>query len=139
MLLTVIQAGGARYALEATHILQVPPLLRIAELAGAPSVIAGVCNVRGTPTVVLDLNRLTGHPPAAPILTTRLLLLSHGGKQFALLAAAVAGTVKVDAGALIASPEHADTPWLGPLIPQGSSFIQRLEVGPLAREIGAWA
>jgi chemotaxis-related protein WspB len=138
MLLTILQVGDARYAIEATHIVEVLPLLRIAELSGAPRNIAGVCNYRGVPTMVLDLNLLAGHPPTPPILSTRLLLLAHADTRFALRAAAVVGTLKVDADALIPSPaEHRDAPWLGPLIPQGSSFIQRLEVEPLAQQIGA--
>jgi chemotaxis-related protein WspB len=140
MLLTVLQIGAAQYALDASCIVEVLPLLRIEPVAQASPAIAGVCNYRGNATAVLDLNRLAGHAPAPRLLSTRMLLVRHGEAHFALLAAGVTETLKIEPSAFVPAPlERRQAPWLGALAPRGAAFIQQLEIEPLAREAGVLA
>ncbi len=140
MLLTVLQIGGAQYALDASCIVEVLPLLQIEPVPHASPAIVGVCNYRGTATAVIDLNRLAGHAPAPRLLSTRMLLVRHNEAQFALLAAGVTETLKIDPGAFVPAPlERQQVPWLGALARRGSAFIQRLEIDALARAAGVLA
>lgn len=140
MLLTVLHIGSAQYALDASCVVEVLPLLQIEPVPHGSAAVAGVCNYRGAATAVIDLNQLAGLAPAPRLLSTRMLLVRHGEAQFALLAAGVTETVKIDASAFVPAPlERRQAPWLGALAPRGSAFIQRLEIESLAREAGVLA
>ena len=71
MLFLLFQLGKERYALEATRVVEVVPLLALKQLPQAPKGVAGIFNYRGRPVPAGDgrgRDRATrsggGHRPA---------------------------------------------------------------------------
>ena len=63
MLFLLFQMGEDRYAIEATQVLEVLPLVNFKRIPGAPSSMAGVFNYHGTPVPLIDLSELAlGRP-----------------------------------------------------------------------------
>jgi chemotaxis-related protein WspB len=77
MLFILFRIGWDRYALPASSIIEVLPLMNLKRVPGAPSGVAGVLNYRGTPVPVIDLNQMTLGEPAARRLSTRIILVMY--------------------------------------------------------------
>ncbi len=75
MLFLLFQLGKDRYALEASRIVEVLPLVALKQLPQAPSGFAGLFNYRGRPVPALDLCQLTLGQPAAERLSTRIIVI----------------------------------------------------------------
>jgi chemotaxis-related protein WspB len=139
MLLTLFSIGGARYALNAVQIVEILPCVEVRPIPRATPAVTGIVNYRGATALVIDLNQLAGQPPAPALLSTRLLIVRHAQTDLGLLATRVTETLRVDPKQFIPHRTPSQPAWLGPLFPHGQSFIQRLEIEPLFREIGAAA
>ena len=77
MLFILFQIGRDRYALAASSIIEVLPLMNLKRVPCAPVGVAGVLNYRGTPVPVIDLNEMTMGEPAARRLSTRIILVTY--------------------------------------------------------------
>jgi chemotaxis-related protein WspB len=77
MLFIVFQIGRDRYALAASGIIEVLPLMNLKRVPCAPAGVAGVFNYHGTPVPVIDLNEMTLAEPAAQRLSTRIILVKY--------------------------------------------------------------
>jgi chemotaxis-related protein WspB len=77
MLFILFQIGRDRYALSASGIIEVLPLINLKRVPGAPAGVAGVLNYHGTPVPVVDLNEMTLAEPAAQRLSTRIILVKY--------------------------------------------------------------
>lgn len=77
MLFLIFQLGNDRYALEASHVVEVLPLVEMKKIPGAPRGIAGVFNYRGRPVPAVDLTELTLGQPASERLSTRIIIIHH--------------------------------------------------------------
>ena len=77
MLFILFQIGRDRYALSADSIIEVLPLMNLKRVPCAPVGVAGVLNYRGTPVPVIDLNEMMLAEPAAPRLSTRIILVKY--------------------------------------------------------------
>ena len=77
MLFILFQIGRDRYALAASSIIEVLPLMNLKRVPCAPVGVAGVLNYRGTPVPVIDLNEMTLAEPAARRLSTRIILVKY--------------------------------------------------------------
>lgn len=73
-----------RFALPLTQLRETVRAVAITPLAGAPGVVEGVVNVRGTVTPVLDLRARFRLPPREIALSDHLILASAGGRPVAL-------------------------------------------------------
>ena len=134
MLLVVVSIGESRYAVDASHVVEVLPLLDTSPPAPlAPAAVSGICNYRGRPAAVIDLNRLAGLPAAPRLLSTRLLIVSRGSTYVALLAAAVTETIHLSPQDFLSPPstEASSPSWIGPMARYGTGFLRRLEIDPL--------
>ena len=137
MLFLVFQLGRDRYALDATQVVEVLPLVRIKALPQAPTGVAGLCNYRGRPVPVIDLGAMALGRPAQARLSTRLILLHYhdaaGGKSvLGLLAEQATDTIRRNPGDF--SPAGVDNPgarYLGPVTKDRDVLIQRIEVSQL--------
>src|SRR5436305_3920871 len=76
MLFLLFQSGQDRYALEASRIVEVVPLLEIKRMPRAPKGFAGLFNYRGRPVPAIDLCELTSDRPASEWLSTRIIILN---------------------------------------------------------------
>jgi chemotaxis-related protein WspB len=77
MLFILLQIGRDRYALSASSIIEVLPLMNLKRVPCPPSGVAGVLNYRGSPVPVIDLNEMTLGEPAARRLSTRIILVMY--------------------------------------------------------------
>ena len=77
MLFILFQIGRDRYALSASNIIEVLPLMNLKRVPCAPVGVAGGLNYRGTPVPVIDLNEMTLGEPAARRLSTRIILVMY--------------------------------------------------------------
>ena len=65
MLFLLFQLGRDRYALEASRVVEVVPLLELKRLPKAPPGVAGIFNYRGRPVPAIDLSEMTLGQPAS--------------------------------------------------------------------------
>ncbi len=129
MLFILFQIGTGRFALEATRITEVLPLMSVRPLPQAPAGVTGVLSYRGAPLPVIDLSQLVLGQPAQPRLSTRILVVTcAGGKHVGLIAERANETLRRE------PTEFADTgvalpgaPYLGPVTQDPRGFVQRVD------------
>jgi chemotaxis-related protein WspB len=76
MLFLLFQLGNDRYALEASRVVEVLPLLELKQVPQAPKGLAGLFNYRGRPVPAVDLSEVTLGYPASQRLSTRIIVIS---------------------------------------------------------------
>jgi chemotaxis-related protein WspB len=130
MLFLLFQVGNDRYALEASHVVEVVPLLSLKTIPAAPKGVAGLFNYRGRPVPVVDLCQLTRNQPAHERLSTRIIIVHHPDSLgqnhlLGLIAEQATTTVRKEAGDFTdASVRLGNAPYLGPVIMDGPGVIQ---------------
>ena len=77
MLFLLFQLGGERYALEASRVVEVLPLLALKQIPQAPRGVAGLFNYRGHPVPALDLCEFTLGTPCRDLLSTRIIVINY--------------------------------------------------------------
>ncbi len=77
MLFLLFQLGKDRYALEASRVVEVVPLLALKQVPQAPRGVAGLFNYRGQPVPTVDLGALTLGHPASERLSTRIIIVNY--------------------------------------------------------------
>jgi chemotaxis-related protein WspB len=136
----LFEIAGQRYGLDIAQVVEVVPAARLQRLPGVPDYVAGVFRYRGALVPVIDLSQLIAGTPAAPRLSTRLVLVRHpgptgAGRVLGLLAEHAvsgldeSGTEPAPSG--IATP---DAPYLGGLTSSGRAAVQYLKVEQLLPE-----
>jgi len=78
----VLRVGAVSVAIDAARVREVAPRSPATRLPGAPSIVTGVVNVRGTLVPLVDLGLLLGSAPASA--TGWLVTLDLGGRRCAL-------------------------------------------------------
>ena len=125
MLFLVCQMGRERYALEASRIVEVLPLVSLKRLPRAPRGVAGVFNYRGQPVPAIDLSDLTVGEPAAQRLSTRIIVVNYldatGRNQLLGLIAEFATELLRKEPKEFADPgvKVGNAPYLGPVLIDG--------------------
>jgi chemotaxis-related protein WspB len=76
MLFLLFKLGNDRYAIETSRVVEVVPLLELRQIPQSPEAFAGVFNYRGKLVPAVDLCQLTVGQPAAPRLSTRIIVIS---------------------------------------------------------------
>jgi len=77
MLFLLFQLGEDRYALEATRVVEVVPLVELKPLDPAPPGLAGIFNYRGRPVPAVDLCSLALGRPANRHFSTRIVMVNY--------------------------------------------------------------
>lgn len=134
MLFLVFQLEADRYAIEASQIVAVLPLLQAKAIPQAPAGVAGLFDYHGEAVPLIDLSRLALGRDAAPRLSTRVVVvrypLAEGGwRKLGLIAEQVVETVRLQADAF--APGGVDTPqarYLGPVAADAHGLLQWVEV-----------
>jgi chemotaxis-related protein WspB len=75
VLFILFQIGADRYALEASRVVEVIPLLELRPVPNAPRGVAGLFNYRGNTIPAVDLPKMITGRAAAERLTTRILIV----------------------------------------------------------------
>jgi chemotaxis-related protein WspB len=132
MLYLLFQLGNDRYALEASHALEVIPLVALKRLPQAPRGVAGVCNYRGRPIPTVDLCQLTLGRPARERFSTRIIIVNFSDSQgrtqsTGLIAERATGMIRREPGQFVsAGIQLSNAPYLGPVIMDEQGVIQLL-------------
>ena len=132
MLFVLLEIDSDRYAIAASRIAEVLPLVHITRVAQAPHGVAGVFNYRGAPIPVVDLSLLVAGRPAAPRYSTRLVLVQVGDsgrpRLLALIAERATATIQRDAADFVPSGiERRGATYLGPVATDQRGVIQWID------------
>lgn len=130
MLFLMFQLGKDRYVLDTAQVEAVLPLLAVKQLPAAPVGVAGAISYRGTPVPLIDLSVLALGRPAAPVLSTRIILLRYPAEPaeprlLGLIAERAVETLARNPSDFVASGVEAGTPpYLGPVAADEEGLIQ---------------
>lgn len=135
MLFLVFRLGQDRYALDATDVVEVVPLVHVKRLPHAPPGLAGLIDYRGEAVPVIDLSELALRQPAQRRMSTRIILLRHGDGSVPLLgliAEKATTTLRREAAEFIATGVRNDgAPYLGPICADGGGILQWVDAQQL--------
>jgi chemotaxis-related protein WspB len=137
MLFLLFQLGPDRYALNASQVIEVLPLIDLKQIPQAPRGVAGLFNCRGTPVPVIDLSALTLNRPAQPRLSTRIILVHYADNKgekhlLGLIAEKATETRRHELQDLMASGvTNEAAPYLGAVIAEADGLVQQIEIAKL--------
>jgi len=132
MLFLLFQLGNERYALEASRVVEVVPLLALKRLPQAPRGVAGIFNYRGRPVPAVDLGELTLGQPASEHFSTRIIIVHYpddrGTDHLLGLIAEHATEMLRKEPKDFSEPgvRFKAAPYLGPVLMEGNRAIQRI-------------
>jgi chemotaxis-related protein WspB len=145
MLLLVFQIGGERYALDASTVNEVLPLVDIRPIPYAPIGIAGMFDYRGTPVPAVDLCALTVGRAAERSLSTRIVIVDYpdgagGAQPLGVIAEKATQTIRREPSEFLEPGVRSHgAPYLGPVTRDAGGLVQRVEVTrllpPSVREV----
>jgi chemotaxis-related protein WspB len=130
MLFLLFQLGKDRYALEASRVVEVVPLLALKKLPQAPIGVAGILNYRGRPVPAVDLGALTLGKPASERFSTRIIIVNYPDESgtnhlLGLIAEHATETLRKDVKDFVDSGvKLGAAPYLGPILMDGNQAIQ---------------
>ena len=130
MLFLLFQLGNDRYALEASRVVEVVPLLDLKQLPLAPKGVAGIFNYRGRPVPAVDLGAMTLGRPASAHFSTRIIIVNHPDDSgtnhlLGLIAEHATELVRKDAKEFVDPGfKLGAAPYLGPLLTDATGTIQ---------------
>jgi len=130
MLFLLFKLGKDRYALEASRVIEVLPLLELRKIPCAPRGVAGIFNYRGRPVPAVDLSELTLGHTASENLSTRIIVVQHPDDRgklqpLGLIAEQATEMLRrdrkdfVETGLQLGAPDY-----LGPVLMDGQGAIQ---------------
>ena len=137
MVYLLFQIGADRYALDATGIAAVEPLVRLKRIPQAAAGVAGVVDYHGEPVPVVDLRAMALGQPAEESLSTRLVMARYrcaDGQErlLGLLAEKATETAHYESKDFQEPGVAADgAPYLGPVVHDARGIVQRVEVARL--------
>ena len=126
--------GSDDYALEAKCVVRILPLVPIKLIPGAPPGVAGAFIHEGVPVPAVDLSLATLGRAAAPLLSTRILLVRPFDREpderlLGLIAERVTDTLRLNQQSFVPSVVRSDgAPYLGPVATVGARLLQRVDV-----------
>ncbi len=141
MLFLLFKLGEDRYALEASRVVEVVPLLALKHLPQSPPGIAGVFNYRGRPVPAIDLSQLTLGQPARERLSTRIIIVrwpwpDEPDRVVGLVAEHATEMLRKEPGDFVDPGIRNTSPYLGPVLMDSKGVIQWIhEQGLLSEPI----
>ena len=134
MLFLLLEVAGQQYAVEASRVVEVLPLMQVTVIPRAPTEVAGLFSYRGRPVPLIDLRRLTLRRPARPKFSTRIILVTDRADDgsdhlIGIIAERVTETTHRDpADFREAGFSNPATPYLGGVATTAEGLVQRLDV-----------
>jgi chemotaxis-related protein WspB len=130
MLFVLFQIGKDRYALAASDIVQVLPMVELKGVPCAPPTVAGLFDYHGTPVPVIDLTQCLANRSSRPWLSSRIILVKYAasGDEVRTLGLLAERAVEVFACELKDFVEGGvvtdGTPYLGRVVRDPRGLIQ---------------
>lgn len=137
MLFLLFHLGDHCYALDAGKVAEILPLVGIRKILRSPPGIAGEFNYRGAFVPVLDLSELALGRPAAPRLSTRIILAHYSNEDgrsrlLGLIAEHANETMRFEPTDFVCPGIVSDdAPYLGPIATGPRGLVQRIELDKL--------
>ena len=141
MLFLVFRLGNDRYAIEATQVVEVLPLVNWKCVPRAPAGVAGIIDYHGSPVPLIDLTDLALGKPSRKWMSTRIVVVNYRRDSssrthvLGLMAEQATETMRrteeefADSGLSV-----AESPYLGSVTPGPAGAIQRVEIKHLLSE-----
>lgn len=132
MLFLIFHLGNDRYALQASRVIEVLPLVELKAIPNSPKGVAGIFNYRGRPVPAVDLTELTLGRPASRRLSTRIIIVNHPddtGRNHPLGLIAEHATEIIqreDSEFMDSGLNLRGAPYLGPVLMDANGGIQRV-------------
>lgn len=123
-----------RYVLSTQCIVEILPYAKLRNIPLAPSYVSGLLNYRGNSIPVIDLCMLMHQRAAAPVLSTRIILVNYPVNEavkqsLGLLIEGVTDTLLFDESAFVASGVRLDdSAYLGDVVTDAKGMIQRINL-----------
>jgi chemotaxis-related protein WspB len=140
MLFLLFQLDNDRYALPATQVAEVLPLVTLKRIPNAPAWVAGAFTYREAPVPVIDLSMLALGRPAQPRLSTRIVVVHYpqSGAESDLLGLVLekaTETMQYDPDAFESyGVDNDGARYLGPVLADPRGLIQWIKVTDLLPE-----
>lgn len=137
MLLLIFYVKQERYAIDASKVHELMPLVKLNKIPNAPDYVAGAFNFAGNPTPVLDLNYFTCGVTSQRLLSSRIILIKYPDKDgterlIGLLAERVTQTMKCSEDQFKNLGIQFDTlPFLGNIATDEDGMIQFVNLDKL--------
>ena len=138
-LYVLIRLGADQYAIDASQVVEVLPLVRLKTLPGAPVGAAGLMSYRGSAVPVLDVNIIALGVATPSRLMTRIVVVRYPktprrpeGGLLGLLVPEVLRVTHIDPGSFEAVGLEIDhARYLGPVLITADGVLQRIEIAAL--------
>ena len=133
MLFLLFQLGKDRYALEASRVVEVLPMVARKHLPQAPKGVVGIFNYRGQPVPAVDLCELAMGKPAEDRFSTRIIIVNyrtstHAVRLLGLIAESATEMLRKDPKAFVQTGVHLPAaPYLGPILMDVQGPIQWID------------
>ena len=131
----VFGLGGARYAVQATNVVEVGRVPRVTPLPNVPAWLRGVANLRGDILSVVDLRELLGMGPREDGAPGRMLVVCDREETTtALVVDEIPGMTRIAPEAMDPTAVAADErlrPWVAGLVEQEGKLLTVLDVDRL--------
>lgn len=145
MLYVVFRIRNDRYAIPASEIVEILPVVRLKKIPHAPIGVVGVFNYHGTAVPVLDLTLLTSGVRSQQSMTTRLAITTYADvtrvreepqhQLLGLIGEHLTETMSADEIDFIApNVSPAEAPYLDSVAVDKKGFVQRLDIMKLLPE-----
>ena len=133
MLYLLFSLGAQRYAVPATRVVEVLPLVEVRQIPQSSAGVAGLFNYRGQLVPLIDMCELVVGLPAIPWLSTRILLVRDCGERlYGLIVERATRTREYDPGSFVSSGiVSGAAPYLGPVASDGEGMLQCIELDEL--------
>ena len=130
MLFLLFQLGSDRYALQASRVIEVLPLVDLKQIPDAPKGIAGLFNYHGRPVPAVDLSELTLGRRSGTNFSTRIIIINYpdeAGRNhpLGLIAERATEIIRRDSKEFVEPGlKLGGAPYLGPVLMDRHGLIQ---------------
>ena len=137
MLFLTVQLEGHRFAIDASAIQEVLPLVDVRPIPHAPPGVTGVFDFRGTPVPVVDISLLVTGRAAERCLSTRLLVIGYPDRNgdtrpLGVVVEHATRTMRRERADFVDAGLASDrAPYLGGITRDRGELVQCLEVSRL--------
>jgi chemotaxis-related protein WspB len=138
VLYVLVTLGRDRYALAASMVIEVVPLVRLKALVGAPAGAAGLMNFRGTALPVVDLALVATGTPTPETNAARIVVVRYAApnssrdEALGLLVPDARDTMRLDPDSFVAvGVAAAGAPYFGHVLATPEGMLQRLDLHAL--------
>jgi purine-binding chemotaxis protein CheW len=100
----VFEVGGQRYGVRSAEVLEIVRAVSVTPLPGAPAVVEGVINLRGTVVPVLDIRSRFRIAPRGSAHTDHFIVAQVGPRRVALRVDRAVELVRLEAGQIEDAP-----------------------------------